>query len=233
MNWFKQANQVIQISHSGLVSVLSSKDQAQLSGFLYKAITTHPGWQQAAANVSTEIKQQYIAAVNSSSVSNPAWAQWDVQKGLPQESGNYKLYFTPSDEDIEKVIGGIGGLFQYLQPIASSYQSNLDYKVPSTATAYLGHNDRVVIHFSNKEAVNDIQVAVQQWASANGISFGNRTHSLGADDKEKVSWGQNVSNTMSQYALQYLESGQYNEEQVARWIETYIGNVLNQMGQAA
>ena len=183
--------------------------------------------------MSTEIKQQYIAAVNSSSVSNPAWAQWDVQKGLPQESGNYKLYFTPSDEDIEKVIGGIGGLFQYLQPIASSYQSNLDYKVPSTATAYLGHNDRVVIHFSNKEAVNDIQVAVQQWASANGISFGNRTHSLGADDKEKVSWGQNVSNTMSQYALQYLESGQYNEEQVARWIETYIGNVLNQMGQAA
>tara|TARA_Y100000034_G_C6815685_1_gene366941 strand:- start:315 stop:1019 length:705 start_codon:yes stop_codon:yes gene_type:complete len=231
MNWFRQANQVIQISHSGLVSALSTGDPTKVSNFLYKAITTHPGWQQSASQLTPEIKQQYIAAVSSASASNPAWAQWNVQKGLPQESGNYKLYFTPSDEDISKVLSGIGELFQYLQPVSESYQSNLDYKIPTTATAYLGHNDRIVVHFSKKEAARDIQGAVQQWANANGISFGNRTHTMGADSQEKVSWGQSVANTMSQYAIQYLASGKYNAEQIARWVETYIGDVLNQLGK--
>jgi len=229
MNWYKQSTQNIGIIHADLVAVLSKKNVTSLQDFIYKVITTNFGWQNKISNLTPALKEKYNLVTESAAKSNPAWSQWDVKKDVQKEASNYKLYFTPNDDSIEMVIAGIQYLSQYLAPIANKYQMNLDYKIPTTATGYIGHNDRLVIHFGNKNAAQEINNAISQWAAAYSIQFGNRIHQLGQDVGPE-SWGSRVANHLAQYAIQYINSGQYTAEQVAQWVEKYLPQVLSQMG---
>jgi len=232
MKIYKIAQQRIQISHNDLVKIIEKQDAQELQNHIYKFLTTNAGWEERAAKLSPEIKKAYddVTMANDwiSGSSNIRWTQKNIQKGLPQNTPDDKLYFTPTDESLPNFIKTIDDLATYLTPVAQKWKRNLDYKINPTATGYMGENDRIVVHFGNKDASSDVNQAVSQWASQSGIQMGSRTHSRGQDTKGS-SWGDNVAKHMATYAMQHMSSGKYTSDQVAKWIESYIGQVLSQM----
>lgn len=229
----KEANQNIQISHSELVKLLTNGNQKNLENYLYESIRRQGGWQEKSSKVPAQVKESYNKLISSNwwtGEGNPEWSQKDIQKGLPQAGNDWKLYFSPTDESLEKFVNTIASLYNFLKPVAAKWNTNLDYKIPNSVNLYLAGNDRLVVHFGNKDATNDIRSAVTQWASKAGVSFGSRTHSLGQDGTGKnESWGVRVAKHISQLAIQHMQSKKYNAEQVAQWIEKYIGSSLSQV----
>ncbi len=231
LNIIKRSQQSMQLSHSTLVNTISSGNEASLSNFLYTSITTRPNWKQDYNNLSItkEMQDAYIRVTKTSTKGNSAWSQFDVLKGLQQGQGDWKIYFTPSNEDVFTFINAIPDLSQYLKPIADKYQMNLDYKVPTTLTGFIGINDRLVLHFSNKSAIEEIKQAVSQWASSIGISFGNRTHNVGQDSENDGSWTERICQDYASKAIQYFNTGQWSADQIAQWIEQNLQNSLSQL----
>lgn len=232
MNWYKIAQQNIQISLSELQKLIEMKNPLFVSNYLYLAITTNSRTnnkvQEIMYSQDPKIRQQdqiYRNFAAKANVNTGQWAQWNIQKNLPQNSGNFKLYYTPNDDDWQKVLNGLNDLVQILNPISIQFKSNLSFKIPSMLAGYYKNNDRLVIHFSNKNAHQAIQQSILQWSRQMGIGFGQRTHALGQDANDG-SYGERIANQLGNLAIQYFNSNKWNSKQIAQWIITYLPNVL-------
>jgi len=235
MNWYKQAQQEIQVSRSKVKSFLASNNFDGLSGYLYECITRNfSGVQEAQKKLADPkfnlLRDKYNSIVSTAKPSNnPGWAQWDIQKSLQQTSGDMKLYFSPLNNDVEKFINGLQNLYQILVPISTKYNCNIDFKIPTTLSSYLGLNDKLIVHFSNQQATREINQIISNWGKSYGITFGQRTHSIGQDIGGK-SYGERISEQISNYSKQYLESKKYNVDQITDWVLLYFNKLLTNVG---
>lgn len=237
MNWYKISQQRMQLSRSAVQNFINKNDFNGLQSYLYEVITKNgTGRDYAIKNFNSPEYQNlikiYDSTVSSSAKSNPSWAQWDIAKGYPKSNANdFKAYFTPSDEDVSKMLNGIRSLFIILQPIAQKYKMNLDFKIPASLGAYYQHNDRIVVHFSDQQAHQEILSAVNQWASSYGITLGQRTHTMGQDVGNQ-SYGQQISSQISNYVAQYAKTGKWNSGQLTEWVIQYFPSILKDIGMA-
>lgn len=220
-------NQSIQISRSAIIGLVGKKDWEGLKTYIYDSIRRMPGWENKAQG--PEYKRlllKYREIAEKSDASNPAWAQWNIRKDIPKSNdNNFKLYYTVADDSVENMITHLKGLSDALTPVTKTHNTNLDFKIPASYTGFLGENDRLVVHFSNKDAKGDADRAVKTWASSSGVKFGTRTHSFG-QDVGKESFGVRIAKTMSEWCKTHTDSGKYTVEQVAEGCIKYLPTLL-------
>jgi hypothetical protein len=237
MKIYKIAQQSMQLSQSEIMEYISNNRWDALSNYLYSVIkgkvseNATQEWQAKDPEFDKK-KELWSSKVNSSffDSGNQAWRQHTVNNQFAKsQSGNFKLYFTPNDEDSIKLLDALPRLAQVLQPISMQYQTNMSFKVTSTYSGFLGGNDRLVIHFANKDVRNAVNQAVMQWASNSGINMSGRTHNFGQDGSSSnkgESYGVKVANSLTENAKKHKESGQYTDEQLTQWVIKYFGHQL-------
>lgn len=222
----KVAKQLIEISRSKVTELVKKQDWEGLQNYLYSCITRMPGWEAKTQTPEfSKIKEEYRQITNKSDTSNPAWSQWNIKKDVPKTGLNFKLYYTPSDESIRPLVLSLGDLKNRFVSVAAKYNMNLDFKIPSSATAYYGSNDRLVVHFSNRDAKEALDQTVKGWAASNKIQLGGRTHNFG-QDVGKDSYGIRIAKQIVQEAQKHYSTKKYTDEQIVEWILKYFPKML-------
>jgi len=216
--------QRITISQQEIKKLIDNKDYTRLSDYLYKCLTLNTGWEAKVSKISQQDKLTYRQKTETSDKSNPAWAAWTVKskKDPKQPTNNYKLYYSPTDDDAIKLINGVDSLKQMLTTaLNQSNVESISFKIPSTLSAYIGHNDRIVVHFFAKNNVNQITMQIQQtvesWAKASAITLHSRTHTFG-QDVGGSSYGQRIAQNIVNALKPHVDSGKYNTDQLTAWV---------------
>ena len=232
----------IRLSRDAMINLIEKEDWGKLSEYIYGQIRITPEFQDQSFDqnrnaVTPEVKQQYSQGVSSANKGNPAWAQWVVTTGLDQkltvidESGKqlqdaqFNFYLTPPDNAIVPFVQNITSLINVLKPIAEQYQTSVSFKVPSTASGYLGVNDRLKVYYRNKDAGQPLYQSTLSWLQSINAQASNRAYTFGYDADGK-SYGQIVSGRITDYVKQYKAQG-YTSVQLAQWIETYAPQLLS------
>ncbi len=218
--------QRISISRQEVKKLIDAKNYKGLTDYLYKCLTLNTGWKAKADKLSQQDKLIYRQKTeDDSDKSNPAWAGWTVKakKDPKQSTNNYKLYYSPGDEDAIKLIKGVDSLKQMLaQDLSQSDIESISFKIPSTLSGYIGHNDRLVVHFfTHKDHLDQIKRQIQQtvesWAQSNGITLNSRTHTFG-QDVGSSSYGQRIAENIVKALKPHADSGKYNSDQLTAWV---------------
>ena len=217
-------SQRISITQQEVKQLIDKKDYKRLTDYLYKCLTTNTGWESKLNNITQQDKTAYRTKTETSDNSNPAWAGWTVKskKDKNQVSNNYKLYYSTGDDDAIKIINGVDSLQQILSSALSQYDiESISFKMPMTLTAYISHNDRIVVHFSAKDNIEQIrkqiQQTVQSWANNNKITLHPRTHNFG-QDQGKSSYGMRIAEHIVNSLKPHVDSGAYNSDQLTAWV---------------
>ena len=216
--------QRISISQQEIKKLIDKKDYKRLADYLYDCLTKNTGWEAKVGKISEQDKVIYRQKTESSDKSNPAWAGWTIKpkKDPKQPTNNYKLYYSPADDDAIKLIKGVDSLKQMLtQTLSQSNVESASFKIPSNMSAYIGHNDRIVVHFFAKNDTDQIKKQIQQtveaWAKANGITLHSRTHTFGQDTGNS-SYGQRIAQNIINALKPHVDSGKYNTDQLTAWV---------------
>lgn len=216
--------QRISISQKEVKKIIDKKDYNQLTEYLYRCITTNTGWESKVNNINQQDKTAYRTKTETSDKSDPAWAGWTVKskKDKTQSYNNYKLYYSTGDDDAIKIINGVDSLKQMLSSALSQYDiESASFKIPMTLSGYIGHNDRIVVHFFAKNNIEkvkqQIQQTVQSWANNNKITLHTRTHNFGQDEG-KNSYGMRIAEHIVKSLKPHVDSGAYNSDQLTAWV---------------
>ena len=216
--------QRISVSQQEVKQLIDKKDYKRLTDYLYKCLTNNTGWESKVNNITQQDKTAYRTKTETSDNSNPAWAGWTVKskKDKNQSSNNYKLYYSTGDDDAIKIINGVDNLKQMLSSALNQYDiESLSFKIPMTLSGYIGHNDRMVVHFFAKDNIEQIkqqtQQTVQSWANNNKITLHPRTHNFGQDEG-KNSYGMRIAEHIVNSLKPHVDSGAYNSDQLTAWV---------------
>jgi hypothetical protein len=215
--------QRITISQQEVKKLIDNKDYDKLYQYLYDCLTTNIGWQAKVDKIPKQDKLFYRQKTQTCDGGNPQWAGWTIKSKKPkQTTNNYKLYYSLDDDDAIKLIKGIDSLRQMLtQALSQTNIESASIKIPENMSAYIGHNDRIVIHFFAHNNIDQIKKQIQQtvesWAKSNSITLHARTHTFGQDVGE-TSYGQRIAQNIVNALKPHIDSGKYNTDQLAAWV---------------
>jgi hypothetical protein len=211
--------QNIVVDKNKILNYIKSNDLKDLQEYLYSRIRSPERSEQEALDiynsVTPKVRAAYNTMISAAHSGNAGWAQWDIQKSLNKTGNNFKLYYSPNNNDIAKFLQGLRELYINLQPLGQ--QSNLSFKIPTSAAGFCNENDKLVIHFSNRDIKDDVDGVVQNWAQKYGITLGKRTHTFG-QDVGKESFGQRIAKSVVDSLAQHIQSNKYTPEQLSQWV---------------
>jgi hypothetical protein len=149
------------------------------------------------------------------------WFGINTRPEVPRREGiNIKVYATIPIQEYA-FVRQFMKLANKLAELAQKTDDIIQVKTPNTLTAFVSHNDSVVIHFKkpeNQQAVSDI---LNDWMQENGITKAEREMGrteIAADPKEG-SFSELVSENIAKWVEQ--NSGKYPPEMLAELAAKY------------
>lgn len=140
--------------------------------------------------------------------SNPGWFGINTRPETPaRDEINIKMYATiPVNE--YSFIKYILVLAKQLKQIGAETDDVIKIKIPQSLTAFVSHNDSIVIHFKNKDNIEKIQEAINLWMRSNGVHEEEREMGrtkIAADSKE-TSFSDLVSKNVADWLVDHFGS---------------------------
>ena len=129
------------------------------------------------------------------------------------EGHAFKCYRTLDAQKLEALnFDTIDWLYQRLQQIGKKFESRVNFKIPSGFTAFVAHNDNLVVHASDERCINEIQDILYEWERTMGVPMLGRHYSRTelAVDRNQNSF----SNFIAQHYAEQLLTGKYSAQAI-------------------
>lgn len=95
-------------------------------------------------------------------------------------------------------------LFSEFQKVSQKYQCNISFKIPRKFSGLYAGSDNIVVHFSDSNAIGEVQSILIKWSERNNVNFLKRDFSRTeiAADHNNTSFSDYIAHY---YAIKWLE----------------------------
>lgn len=151
-----------------------------LSDYIYNCLRNNIGWEERIKSISVV---KYNDIHRYADVSVHIWANYFI-RNIKSDGTRYKTYVTLDDDDYKKITHKSLQKFKELLFNIKTQNTTISFKMPKTIESFIKDNERLVVHYSLKEAREDIDNAIKEWVDSFKLKQHVRLFLHGFDTKD-------------------------------------------------
>lgn len=180
-----------------------------MSEYIYSCLRDNIGWKERIKSISVV---EYNEVHKHADICTNIWANYFI-RNIKSDGTRYKTYVTLDDNDYKKITHKSLQAFKELLCNIKTQNTTISFKMPKTIDSFIKDNERLVVHYSLKEARENIDNAIKEWLDLFNLKQHTRLFVHGFDTKH-TSHGVRCAQQSVKTLKNAIHDGTYTIEQL-------------------